>query len=72
MTSDRIAGIGLSRRCYREAVRPIALYVAGPMHSAARFDVGSEVIGFDDETSRDHSWGPRLQLFLSEDAPREL
>ncbi len=72
MISDRIAGIELSRRYYRDAVRPIVLDVDGPRHSGARLDGGFEIIGFDDETSRDHSWGPRLQLCLPEDAPREL
>jgi len=28
---------------------------------------GSEVLGFDDEMSSDHHWGPRTMLFLSVD-----
>jgi hypothetical protein len=35
------------------------------MHSAARIGRGSEVLGFDDDVSQDHDWGPRLELFLA-------
>ncbi|MEJ8553920.1 DUF4037 domain-containing protein [Tepidibacter sp. Z1-5] len=28
---------------------------------------GSDVLGYDDEISRDHEWGPRCQVWLSED-----
>lgn len=34
--------------------------------SAGRF-AGSDVIGADDEISRDHNWGPQFHLFLSQD-----
>ena len=61
------SGTELARLFYREAVGPITADIVGPQHAAARLDGGSEVLGFDDETSRDHSWGPRLQLFLPDD-----
>ncbi len=60
-------GLELSRRFYFEAVRPILdRRFPGLEHAAALIGWGSEVLGFDDETSRDHQWGPRLQLFVRE------
>jgi hypothetical protein len=60
-----VQGLELSRRFYDEAVRPILdLRFEGLQHAAALIGPGSEVLGFDDETSRDHQWGPRLQLFV--------
>ena len=35
--------------------------------SAALLGRGSEVLGFDDEMSRDHNWEPRVLLFLRDD-----
>jgi hypothetical protein len=62
-----VQGLELSRRFYFEAVRPI-LDRSFPRleHAAALIGWGSEVLGFDDETSKDHQWGPRLQLFVRE------
>ena len=60
-----IPGMELSRRFYWEAVRPVLdRSFLGVPHSAALIGSGSETLGFDDEMSTDHSWGPRLQLFL--------
>jgi uncharacterized protein DUF4037 len=61
-----VQGLELSRRFYFEAVRPI-LERDFPRfeHAAALIGYGSEVLGFDDETSRDHEWGPRVYLFTS-------
>jgi hypothetical protein len=63
-----IPGLELSRRFYEEAVRPI-LDRAFPdlLYAAGRLGWGSDVLGFDDETSTDHNWGPIVQLFLRED-----
>ena len=57
-------GLELSRRFYEEAVRPI-LERDFPdfVHAAGLMGYGSDVLAFDDETSRDHEWGPRVQLF---------
>src|SRR5215204_6514047 len=60
-----LKGLELSRRFYFEAVRPILDHSFPDLdHAAARIHFGSEVLGFDDEMSRDHYWGPRIQLFL--------
>src|SRR6516164_5959797 len=68
-------GMELSRRFFMEAGLPLlrrhfpalaervaAGLVAGGFESGC----GSEIGGFDDEISRDHNWGPRFFLFLSE------
>lgn len=67
-----IPGLTLCGDFYREAVRPILDDAfPGLAHSAALIGSGSEVLGFDDEMSTDHHWGPRAQLFLRpEDHPR--
>ncbi|OLS21825.1 MAG: hypothetical protein HeimC3_33470 [Candidatus Heimdallarchaeota archaeon LC_3] len=35
-------------------------------YSCGLIGSGSEILGFDDEISTDHHWGPRLQIFLSD------
>ena len=64
-----IPGLRLARLFYLEAVKPI-LNANFPhlRFSAALIGTGSEVIGFDTEMSADHHWGPRVMLFLTEDA----
>ncbi|ABW10158.1 hypothetical protein Franean1_0699 [Parafrankia sp. EAN1pec] len=57
-------GLDLSRRFYEQAVRPL---VQGVPHAAALLGEGSEVLGFDDEVSADHDFGPRVQLFVLPD-----
>ncbi|SHI40230.1 protein of unknown function [Nocardiopsis flavescens] len=61
-----LPGLELAHRFYHEAVRPL-LEEAAPAtpHSAALLGPGSEVLGFDTPRSRDHDWGPRLQIFLT-------
>ena len=66
-----IPGLKLSEEFYREIVRPILdNSFPGLVHAAGLIDGGSEVLGFDDETSTDHNWGPRLILFLSQEDNR--
>ncbi|HUY78965.1 MAG TPA: DUF4037 domain-containing protein [Ktedonobacterales bacterium] len=63
-----VHGLDLGERFYADAVRPI-LASAFPelAYSAALIGFGSDVLGYDTPQSTDHSWGPRLQLFLRED-----
>src|ERR1700687_937926 len=60
-------GLQLSERFYHEAVAPILnRRFPGLRHGAGRLGHGSEVLGFDTDRSRDHSWGPQVALFLDE------
>jgi hypothetical protein len=59
-----VSGRDLSRRFYEQVVRPLIL---GIPHAAALLGEGSEVLGFDDEVSTDHDFGPRVQLFVAPD-----
>ena len=60
-----IPGLALSEMFYHEIVGPILkARFPGLPYSAALTGIGSEVLGFDDEMSTDHHWGPRLMLFL--------
>ncbi len=60
-----IEGLKLGEFFYHEAVKLILNKgFPGLRYAAALIGNGSDVLGYDDETSRDHDWGPRLQLFL--------
>lgn len=62
-----MSGLDLSRRFYRQIVRPL---LGELPHAAALLGDGSEVLGYDDDVSADHDFGPRVQLFLSEHVDR--
>jgi hypothetical protein len=71
MNQTFIPGAKLCERFYWEAVRPILnTHFPELPHAAALIDSGSEVLGFDDPMSSDHHWGPRVMLFLREEAHR--
>jgi hypothetical protein len=59
-----VNGIDLARRFYHRDVAP---GLTGVPHAAALLGAGSEVLGFDDEVSTDHDFGPRVQIFLPGD-----
>lgn len=62
-----VPGIELSRRFWLEAVRPIVTErVPRAQLAAGLLGAGSEVLGFDTEQSTDHSWGPRVVVFVPE------
>lgn len=61
-----VPGLELAASFYRQAIRPILeAEMPGLAHSAGLLGYGSDVLGYDDETSSDHNWGPRAYLFLS-------
>jgi len=69
MNPSFIPGIKLCEQFYREAVRPLLVNRFPKLrHAAALIGDGSEVLGFDDELSTDHDWGPRVLLFLEEES----
>jgi hypothetical protein len=63
-----LPGLGLAEAFFAEAVKPLLdAEFPGLPCAAALIGQGSEVLGFDDATSSDHHWGPRVLLFLPED-----
>jgi hypothetical protein len=62
-----IPGLKLSKLFYQKEVKPILKKEFPELrYSAAVIGWGSEVLGFDTALSRDHHWGPRVLLFLSD------
>jgi hypothetical protein len=61
-------GLKLARGYHADVVRPL-LHARWPalQYAAARLGGGSEVLGLDEETSRDHDFGLRLVLLVGPD-----
>ncbi len=59
--AEFVPGAVLNAGFYRDVVAP--LLEAWP-HQAALLGWGSDVLGYDTARSRDHGWGPRLQVFV--------
>jgi hypothetical protein len=69
VTDRHLPGAELARRFFTDAVEPLlSRAVPGLGYAAARLGSGSDVLGLDDEMSRDHDWGCRLTLLVDEDA----
>ena len=67
------SGVDLARRFHSDLVRPIlAERFPHLPYAAGRVGSGSDVLGFDDDTSQDHDWGLRLNLFVPVDAVNEV
>lgn len=67
-----MSGRALSLRFYTREVRPrIGPILGDTPHAAAHIGDGSDVLGYDDEISPDHDFGPRVQVVLPEDVDPE-
>ena len=60
-----IPGLKLNSLYYAEVVGPLLRQFDPQLrYSSALIGYGSDVLGFDNATSMDHNWGPRMQLFF--------
>ena len=67
-TDEFIPGLQLNRGFFNDVVKPILARTYPRLsYSAALTGHCSDVLGLDTYKSTDHVWGPRLQIFLSED-----
>jgi hypothetical protein len=68
-----MSGTELARAYWADVVRPILEHTLPEMPRAAgRLGTGSDVLGLDDDTSRDHDWGLRLTLLVPADRVLEV
>lgn len=64
--SNFIKGLDLCETFFNDIAKPIlSTYFPKLKYTAGLIGYGSDVLGFDDETSTDHMWGPRFYLFLN-------
>jgi hypothetical protein len=69
VTDDHLPGAELARTFFTDVAEPLlSRALPGLRYAAARLGSGSDVLGLDDTTSRDHDWGCRLTLLVDEDA----
>jgi hypothetical protein len=67
-------GLLLAKRFYFNCVKQIIsehLPELNDKHAAGLIGFGSDVLGNDDQLSRDHEWGPRLHIFIHKDMHRK-
>jgi len=67
MSDGGLRGAELARMFHSEVVAPLlARELPRLRYAAGRLGSGSDVLGLDDGTSRDHDWGCRLTLLVDE------
>jgi hypothetical protein len=60
-----VPGLELAGSFFDNEVKPILMsHYPDLLYSAGLIGSGSDVVGFDDQMSTDHAWGPRVMLFL--------
>lgn len=70
--NQRSSGLRLSEKFYGDSLAPvIAAEFPGLPHAAGLMGRGSEVLGYDDSMSADHTWSARVILFVPGDLPTE-
>ncbi len=63
--AEFIKGLTLCRGFFLDTAKPVLdEHFPNLRYSAGLIGYGSDVLGYDDEVSRDHMWGPRFYLFL--------
>ncbi len=63
--AEFIKGLALCRGFFFDTAKPVLDECFPELrYSAGLIGYGSDVLGYDDEVSRDHMWGPRFYLFL--------
>lgn len=68
--AEPVKGLELCRGFFFDMAKPIMdKFFPDLDYSAGLIGYGSDVLGYDDEVSRDHMWGPRFYMFLS---PRDM
>lgn len=61
-----IPGLLLNRNFFFDVVKPLMeKNFPGLKYAAGLMANGSDVLGYDDETSMDHNWGPRMRMILN-------
>jgi hypothetical protein len=66
--TDDLRGAELAQRFFADVVAPLLSRALPRLrYAAGRLGSGSDVLGLDDATSRDHDWGCRLTLLVDEE-----
>lgn len=68
-----INALELGRAFFEEVVKPVLARLCPELLAQAacgRFGLGSECLGLDDSISRDHHWGPRVDILFPEEVIR--